>query len=241
MNNKQRLDKILRHMGYGTRKEIKKMLKQEIVSVDGNIIKDSGIHVNPNKSIIMVNGEQVYYKEYIYIMMNKPKDVISASYDLRETTVVDLLSKSYESYQLFPVGRLDKDTEGLLLLTNDGKLSHNLLSPKKHVPKTYYAKIEGSVNAEDVCLFEEGVVLDDGYKTLPAQLIILKEEDHISEIEITIYEGKFHQVKRMFKSLGKQVIYLKRIAMGPLKLDETLGPGMYRELTEKEIDILTDV
>ncbi len=241
MNKKQRLDKILRHMGYGTRKEIKKMLKQEIVSVDGNIIKDSGIHVNPNKSIIMVNGEQVYYNEYIYIMMNKPKDVISASYDLRETTVVDLLSKSYESYQLFPVGRLDKDTEGLLLLTNDGKLSHNLLSPKNHVPKTYYAKIEGSVNAEDVCLFEEGVVLDDGYKTLPAQLIILKEEDHISEIEITIYEGKFHQIKRMFKSLGKQVIYLKRIAMGPLELDETLGPGMYRELTEKEIDILTDV
>jgi len=178
------------------------------------------MQVNPKESVIEVAGEILKYREYIYIMMNKPQGVISATYDNRHRTVIDILPDEYKFFNLFPVGRLDIDTEGLLLLTNDGQLAHELLSPRKHVPKKYYALIDGIVTTKDVDVFREGVVLDDGYKTLPSELFILKSDPY-SEVEIVIYEGKFHQVKRMFEAVGKKVKYLRRIGMGKLKLDET--------------------
>ncbi len=224
-------------MGYGTRKEIKNVVKKGWVLVNQQVVKDSSQHVDPSQDKIMVNGEELVYREYIYVMMNKPQGVISASLDPRVKTVVDLLPDEYQVYEPFPIGRLDKDTEGLLLLSNDGKLSHELLSPKKHIPKTYFAMIDGNVDEKDVALFSEGVVLEDGYKTLPGQLRILKSGEQ-SEIELTIYEGKFHQVKRMFLAVGKTVTYLKRISMGNLKLDESLELGDFRELTAEELEIL---
>ncbi|MBP1943119.1 16S rRNA pseudouridine516 synthase [Bacillus luteolus] len=232
-----RIDKMLSTIGFGSRKEVKALLKSGAVKIEGQIVKDSGKHVNPKEQIVTVHGEPVVYKEFIYLMLNKPPGVISATEDSMHQTVIDLLVMEDAIYEPFPVGRLDKDTEGLLLLTNDGQLSHQLLSPKKHVPKTYFAVIEGEVTNEDVVQFKEGVVLEDGYKTLPADLVILKQGIS-SDIEITITEGKFHQVKRMFEAVGKRVVYLQRIKMGPLSLDETLELGEYRELTEEEVDLL---
>lgn len=232
-----RLDKILANAGFGTRKEMKKLCKLELVRVNGETIKDPSIHVNPYHDEIFVGKDQVSYREWIYLMMNKPPGVISATEDLRDKTVVDLLAENYQRFEPFPVGRLDKDTEGLLILTNDGKLAHQLLSPKKHVPKTYYARIEGVVTEEDIDAFRHGVTLDDGYQTLPGNLVILQSGAY-SEIELTITEGKFHQVKRMFEAVGKKVRYLKRISMGSLKLDTTLALGKYRELTAEEVDLL---
>ncbi len=238
----ERLDKILAHMGYGTRSEIKKLAKAKRVRVNGTIVKDSGTHVDPHRDRIDVDGETVVYRDFIYLMMNKPQGVVSATEDARDRTVLDLLGDAERHFRPFPVGRLDKDTEGLLLLTNDGMLAHQLLSPRKHVPKTYYAEVEGTVDENDEAAFRRGVVLDDGYETLPAKLVVLdvdhKEETPVSRIELTITEGKFHQVKRMFAAVGKKVTYLKRIAMGPLQLDERLVPGKYRELTAEELDKL---
>ncbi|EQG03575.1 pseudouridine synthase family protein, partial [Clostridioides difficile 840] len=231
MAKKQRIDKILSNLGYGSRSEIKKYCKQGSVVVNGSEVSNPGTQVDTENDEILFNGEEVIYREYIYLMMNKPDGYISATTDKYDPTVLDLIDLSYLAFEPFPVGRLDKDTEGLLVLTNDGKLSHRVLSPKKHVPKTYYAKIDGVVTEEDVEAFLEGVVLDDGYKTMPSQLNILKSDDE-SEIELTIHEGKFHQVKRMFESVGKKVVYLKRLSMGNLKLDESLELGEYRELTD---------
>ena len=222
-----RLDKLLANMGYGTRKEVKQLLKQKGVTVDGEIVKDSSMHVNPDSQEVSVFGERVEYTEFIYLMMNKPPGVISATEDHIDKTVIDLLDPLAQHFKPFPVGRLDKDTEGLLLITNDGQLAHNLLSPKKHVPKTYYAKIEGEVTESDIEAFKQGVELDDGYVTKPGELVILSSGPR-SEIELTIQEGKFHQVKRMFESVGKKVTYLKRLSMGSLKLDELLYLGDYR-------------
>lgn len=235
----ERLDKILSNMGFGTRKEVKSIIKSGEVKVNGQILKDSSEHINPQEDEIEVFGEKLNYRKFIYIMMNKPSGVISATEDYYEKTVVDLLDDEYIVFNPSPVGRLDKDTEGLLLLTNDGELNHMLLSPKRHVPKKYFARIEGKVTSEDVKKFKKGVILDDGYKTMPSELNIIKSDD-ISEIEIIIYEGKFHQIKRMFEAVGKKVIYLKRLEMGPLKLDETLKLGEYRELTEEEVNMLKE-
>lgn len=230
----QRIDKVLANLGYGSRKDIKKFCKDGLVKIDGEIIKDSSVYINPEDSEIIIGNEVVNYREFVYIMMNKPQEVISATEDMKDKTVIDLLDTEYNSFNVFPVGRLDKNTEGLLLLTNDGQLAHQLLSPKKQVPKTYYAKVKGTVTEEDIHKFKEGVFIDEEYKTLPAELKILKS-GKISEIELTIYEGKFHQVKRMFKTVGKAVIYLKRLSMGTLKLDNSLDLGEYRELTEEEL------
>jgi len=240
MAKTQRIDKVLANLGYGSRKDIRKMCKDGLVKVDDNIIKDSSLHIDPENSEITIGNEVINYREFVYIMMNKPQDVISATVDKRDQTVVDLLDESYIPFEVFPVGRLDKDTEGLLILTNDGVLAHKLLSPKKHVPKTYYANVEGIVTEEDKAKFQEGVFIDDDYKTLPAELKILKS-DEISEIELTIYEGKFHQVKRMFHAVDKEVIYLKRLSMGPLELDKDLDLGEYRELTEEELNQLKEL
>ncbi|GLY10318.1 pseudouridine synthase [Pseudobacillus badius] len=232
-----RIDKLLANIGYGSRKEVKQLLKAGAVTVNGEAVKDAKTHVDPEKDRIMLYDEEVYYREFIYLMMNKPPGVISATEDVKDETVVDLLEADHAVFQPFPVGRLDKDTEGLLLLTNDGVLAHQLLSPKKHVPKTYFAVIEGEVTEEDTAAFQQGVTLDDGYLTKPGELNILKSGPR-SDIELTITEGKFHQVKRMFEAVGKRVVYLQRISMGPLQLDEELNLGEYRELTEEEVALL---
>ncbi|MGG1518332.1 pseudouridine synthase [Paenibacillus oryzisoli] len=238
----QRLDKILAHVGVGSRSELKRLTKEGAIQVNGVRVKDSGMQVNPERDQITVNGEPVRYREFVYLMMNKPQGVVSATEDNRDRTVVDLLDDDYVPFEVFPVGRLDKDTEGLLLLTNDGKLAHNLLSPRKHVPKTYFARVEWEVNEADREAFAAGVTLDDGYETLPGELVILKTGDAAagipSEIELTIMEGKFHQVKRMFQAVGKTVVYLKRISMGPLQLDASLALGESRELSSDELQAL---
>lgn len=232
-----RIDKLLSNSGFGSRKEVKILLKSKAVEVNGETVRDPKFHVDENTDEISVAGEPVVYREFVYLMMNKPQGVISATEDRFDETVIDLLTEGEQRFEPFPVGRLDKDTEGLLLITNDGKLAHELLSPKKHVDKTYYAKIDSPVTDEDVKAFTQGVVLDDGYETKPAQLHILNSGAE-SEIELTITEGKFHQVKRMFESVGKQVVFLKRLSMGSLTLDDRLAPGKYRELSKEELDTI---
>ncbi|MBW8349282.1 rRNA pseudouridine synthase [Bacillus sp. IITD106] len=234
-----RIDKLLSNIGYGSRKEVKKILKNGQVTVNGTIVKDAKFHVDPLVDSVYLFGEKVQYREFIYLMMNKPAGVISATEDDRDETVIDLLNDDEAVFSPFPVGRLDKDTEGLLLLTNDGKLAHQLLSPKKNVPKTYFAIINSHVTEDDAAAFAKGVTLDDGYETKPGKLNILKSGEY-SDIELTITEGKFHQVKRMFEAVGKKVVYLKRISMGPLLLDDSLGNGEYRELTEEEVQQLKE-
>jgi len=237
MRTTQRLDKVLSNYGFGSRKELKEAFKTGQVLVDGNVAKDPGLHVDPEKSEIVINGDKLCYKKYIYLMMNKPQGVISATEDNVHKTVLDLVPLEYEHFELFPAGRLDIDTEGFVLLTNDGQLAHDILAPKKHVPKRYYAKIEGVVTQEDMASFKEGVVLEDGYKSLPAELEIITS-DEISVIEISIVEGKFHQIKRMFEAVDKKVIFLKRLQMGGLRLDENLKPGELRELRDGELELL---
>ncbi|MEY8744852.1 pseudouridine synthase [Bacillales bacterium AN1005] len=237
-----RLDKILSHMGVGTRSELKKLVKQGRIQVDGKAVKDSGLQVNPDLNVIEVDGERIVYREMIYLMLHKPTGVVSATEDNRDRTVLDLLRKEDRVFNPFPVRRLDKDTEGLLILTNDGPLAHDLLSPRKHVPKTYEARVLGRVVEEDIRQFKAGIQLDDGYKTLPADLTILHHEETdegvYSSISLIIHEGKFHQVKRMFQAVGKRVVYLKRVAMGDLQLADDLPMGSYRELTAEELNIL---
>ncbi|MFS0689172.1 pseudouridine synthase [Sporosarcina sp. 179-K 8C2 HS] len=232
-----RLDKLLANMGFGSRKEVRQLLKKGAVQVNAESVKDAALHVDPENDEVTILGERVVYKEFIYLMLNKPQGVISATEDDRDRTVIDLLDSEYRHFEPFPVGRLDKDTEGFLLITNDGKLAHELLSPKKEVPKTYYAHIDGRVDETDIERFAEGLTLDDGYFTKPGQLRILHSAE-TSEIELTITEGKFHQVKRMFEAVGKRVVYLKRLSMGPLELDTTLSLGEYRELTDEEVAML---
>ncbi len=224
-------------MGYGSRKEVRQLQKKGAVRVNGETEKKPGVNIDTENDLVTVMGEPVVYRKYIYIMMNKPQDVLSATEDGHARTVVDLLDAEFRHFKPFPVGRLDKDTEGFLLLSNDGKLAHNLLSPKKEVPKTYFAKVSGVVTEADIESFAAGVTLDDGYETKPGKLKIIRSGE-TSEIELTITEGKFHQVKRMFETVGKKVVYLKRLSMGPLQLDETLPLGAYRELTEEEVELL---
>ncbi|MBQ6500170.1 MAG: rRNA pseudouridine synthase [Mogibacterium sp.] len=230
-----RLDKYLSDMGAGTRSELKKEIRRSGAIVDGKVVKDPGCTVSPSSHVVF-RGAAVEYEEFVYYMLNKPSGIISASEDDREPTVVDLIDEP-KRRDLFPVGRLDRDTEGLLLITNDGALSHRLLSPKQHVDKVYFVKVSGILNESDVGLFRDGLILTDGLECLPADLKILSvsDEDYISEAEITVREGKFHQVKRMFSSIGAEVIFLKRLSMGPLVLDPELAPGEYRRLTADEL------
>ncbi|WP_050606572.1 pseudouridine synthase [Clostridium niameyense] len=237
----ERLDRVLANLGYGTRKEVKSLIKKGEVQVNGSITKDNGMQVDPEKQDILVFGEKINYRKYIYLMMNKPQGVISATYDNYDETVIDLLEEEHIVFNPFPIGRLDKDTVGLLLITNDGELNHRLTSPKWHVDKIYYAQIDGLVDENDIKKFKKGIILDDGYECFPAKLEIIQAENERSEVKVTIHEGKFHQVKRMFKSVGKNVVYLKREEFGPLKLDKNLEEGEYRELTDNEIKLLKDI
>ena len=234
-----RLDKLLAHCGYGTRKEVKDVIKKGHVSVNGVIIKKDKTQVEPDKDIVEVDGERLVYEEFVYYMLNKPDGFVSATEDNVHRTVIELIDDYYRD-DIFPVGRLDIDTEGLLLITNDGQLSHQLLSPKKHCPKVYYAKIKGEVTQADVEAFKRGITIDDGYLCQSAILNILSVENGNSEIEVEIYEGKFHQVKRMFIAVGKEVTYLKRIKMKNLVLDPSLELGEYRRLTQQELDGLKE-
>ena len=234
----ERLDKIISNLGYGSRKEAKLLAKKGLIEVDGKIIKDSSVNIDPEKSIVKINGEEIFHRKYIYLMMNKPTGVISATHDSKDETVIDLLELDHQIFNPFPVGRLDKDTVGLLLLTNDGDFNHRMISPKWHVDKVYYAKIDKEVNEKDQEAFKKGVVLDDGYKCLEAKLDIISASPEGSEVRITIQEGKYHQVKRMFEARDKKVVYLKREEFGNLILDESLEEGEYRELSDEELAIL---
>ena len=234
----ERLDKIISNLGYGSRKDVKVFARKGIIEVDGVIVKDSAMSFDPEKSVIKVNGEEIVYRTNIYLMMNKPDGVISATRDNKDETVIDLLELNHQVFEPFPIGRLDKDTVGLLLLTNDGELNHRLIAPKWHVDKVYYAKIDKKVDEKDIIAFNKGITLDDGYKCLEAKLEILTSSDEGSEIRLTIQEGKFHQVKRMFEAVEKKVIYLKREEFGGLLLDPDLEEGEYRELTDEELALL---
>lgn len=231
-----RLDKYLADMGIGTRTEVKKLIRQGKVKVDDYIVKSPEQKIDTATQKVSCEGQEIGYEKYEYYMLNKPAGYVSATTDAKDKTVLDLIIDKKRK-DLFPVGRLDKDTEGLLLITNDGDLAHRLLAPKKHVDKLYYAKVEGVVTEEDVRAFAEGVNIGEDEVTRPALLEILRS-DEISEIYLTIQEGKFHQVKRMFEAVGKKVIYLKRISMGTLHLDEDLKLGEYRSLTEEELEHL---
>ena len=231
-----RIDKYLADMGVGTRSEVKKYIRQGKVEVDHMVVKEPEQKVDIETQHITYMGQAIVYESFVYYMLNKPAGVVSATTDEKDKTVLDLIQDKKRK-DLFPVGRLDKDTEGLLLITNDGELAHRLLSPKKHVDKVYYAKVEGAVTEEDQQMFAQGISIGDGEMTKPAKLEILVS-DEISEIRLTIQEGKFHQVKRMFQAVGKNVIYLKRLSMGSLQLDEQLGLGEYRLLTKEEIEQL---
>ncbi len=233
-----RLDKYLADMGIGTRSELKAKIRKGSATVNGSIIKDPGFQV-PAQAIVTFCGQTVSYESNAYYMLNKPAGVISATEDPKLKTVIDLIEESHRT-DLFPVGRLDKDTEGLLLITNDGALSHRLLSPKHHVDKVYYAIISGIVSKQEITAFANGLKVDDDLTAMPADLTILHTDPEkvTSEVEITIREGKFHQIKRMFEAVGMKVMYLKRIKMGSLSLDPALSPGEYRRLTEDEVEAL---
>ena len=232
-----RLDKFISSNTTLSRAEAKKIIKKGIL-INNILIKSPDYKIDEINDQVMVNGNRLVYQKYVYIMMNKPKDTVSATEDAIEKTVVDILKEEDRIYKVFPVGRLDKDTEGLMLLTNDGELAHRLISPKKDVVKKYYVEVSGELKEEYLSIVEAGVMLEDGYKCKTARLEILESNEDKSRANIYITEGKFHQVKRMMKSLETTVTYLKRISIGELILDENLELGEYRHLTNEELDKL---
>lgn len=231
-----RLDKYLAHAGYGTRSEVKKIIQKGLVEVNGVVIKKDDQKIDEENDEIIVSGEKSTYIKHIYLMLHKPAGVISSNYDPSHKTTKDLI-KGYEHYPTFPVGRLDLDTEGLLIITNDGLLAHQLLSPRYHVDKTYYVEFSGEYQSIYTSLFETGVTLEDGYLCMPSRIELLEPQKAL----LTIKEGKYHQVKRMFMVLGMTVTYLKRVSFGPIALDESLLKGQFRPLTEVEVEALKKV
>jgi len=232
-----RLDRFLSECGVGTRTEVKKIIRSGAVAIGGKPVTKPDIHLDVNSDTVTLSGKEVIYRRFIYLMLNKPQGYISATRDGKTPTVMELIPEEYLHFEPFPVGRLDIDTEGFLLLTNDGDLAHRLLAPKKHVPKTYVAQIEKPVTDADIENFADGVVLDDGYKTMPAVLKSLSTTVPYFA-EIIINEGKFHQVKRMFEAIGNKVLYLKRTKMNKLSLDDNLPLGEVRELSDEEMNLL---
>lgn len=226
----ERLDKIISATGKKSRREVREMVRQGRVLVDGKPAPAADMKVDPQTAVILLDGEPLGYEKFTYVMLHKPAGVLTATEDRRQETVLDLLPPELRRRALAPVGRLDKDTEGLLLLTNDGQLAHRLLSPKSHVDKVYYARVDGALEPGDIAAFAAGMTLGDGLECLPAGLEILSP----TEALVTLREGKFHQVKRMLAARGKPVLYLKRLSMGRLRLDPALAPGAWRMLTEEE-------
>ncbi|UXR70939.1 pseudouridine synthase [Staphylococcus sp. IVB6240] len=225
-----RIDKFLANMGVGTRSEVKNLLKKGQVVVNDVVIKSPKQQIDPISDQVEVAGDRIIYEPFVYLMLNKPAGVISATEDDRHQTVIDLID-GYDHLDLFPVGRLDKDTEGLLLITNDGNFNHRIMSPNKHVPKRYFAELAHAVDKSAIQRFEEGITLKEGLLQ-PAHLEILP---NTNQALVTITEGKYHQVKRMFHEVDNEVVYLKREAIGQLELDPLLHLGEYRKLTEKEL------
>lgn len=236
-----RLDKLLAHTGYGTRKEVKQIITNGWVDINGQTVKKVGFQVDIKNDVVTVDGQAVQYQKYHYYIMNKPEGIISATEDHYHETVIDWLGPDYAHLDLFPVGRLDIDTTGLLLLTNNGQLAHQLLSPKREVPKRYFAVVNGIVEEKDIDKFAKGLDLGD-FVTQPSQLTILNvdEAKNQSRIEVVIHEGKFHQVKRMCEKINCEVIQLQRLSMGPLMLPDDLPIGEFRPLNEDERILLED-
>lgn len=230
-----RLDKFLSDMKCATRSQLKKDIRAGLVTVNGEIVRQSDYAVDEKQDKICYKGNVYEYEKFVYYMLNKPAGVVSATEDKREKTVVDLL-KDIGRNDLFPMGRLDKDTEGLLIMTNDGVLAHELLSPTKHVEKVYECTLAVPFDGIQKEALEKGVDIGEKKLTMPAKVVILEEK----KIALTIMEGKFHQVKRMLQAVGNEVIYLKRVCMGGLALDESLQPGQYRKLTSKEVMLLQE-
>ncbi|MGX0035648.1 16S rRNA pseudouridine516 synthase [Staphylococcus auricularis] len=228
-----RLDKFLANMGIGTRTEVKQYLKKGQVTVNDQLQKSPKLQINPEEDVICVNGEQVTYTDYVYLMLNKPQDVISATEDTQHRTVIELIPE-YQHLSLFLVGRLDRDTEGLLLITNDGQFNHDIMSPGKHVAKTYAVTSKRPITDEDIQRFSEGIELSDG-EAQPAQL---EKSDTDLKSFVTLYEGRYHQVKRMFHAIDNEVTALKRVRIGQLELDPDLEPGAYRHLTDQDLDLI---
>ncbi len=235
----ERLDKVIASQGKFSRSEVKKLVKGGRVTVDGVTVKSADMKVSAEESVIAVDGETVGYKKHIYIMLNKPQGVISASNDRSQKTVVDLVPEELFRQGLFPAGRLDGDTRGFVLITDDGDFAHRILSPKNHILKTYHATLERPVSDEDIVKFREGIELKDGTLCLEAQVRMLESEPPVAEIKI--HEGKYHQVKRMFAALGNKVVDLRRVKMGNLPLDESLSEGQCREITDEELKMITEV
>ena len=229
----ERLDKYLASRGSGTRKEVQKLIKSGAVTVDGSVCKTIDRKIDAEDTSVLVNGQPVGEK-FIYIMMNKPAGVVSATEDKRDKTVIDILPDDLKRRGLFPAGRLDKDTEGLLIITNDGDFAHRMLSPKKHVEKRYIAIVDGAINSETIKRFEQGIELSDGYNCMPAKLELTAKNDKNVGM-VTICEGKFHQVKRMFAACGLNIVHLQRISIGNLYLDSNLPIGDCKSLTNLEI------
>ena len=230
----ERLDKLLAGTGKWSRREVKALVRQGLVRVDGRLAASAEDKLDPAAAVITVAGETISLRRFTYVMLHKPAGVLTATEDRKQPTVLDLLPPELRRIGLAPVGRLDKDTEGLLLLTNDGELAHRLLSPKYHVDKRYLARVDGELSAADAEAFARGMTLGDGLECLPAGLEVLPDRVCI----VTLREGKFHQVKRMLAARGAPVLYLKRLSMGPLVLEDTLAAGAYRLLRAEEISAL---
>lgn len=228
-----RLDKFLCEMNIGTRSQVKDYIKHGDVTVNSSTVKKPDMKIDEHNDKIGFRGEELSFEKYVYYMLNKPAGVVSATKDNTADTVLSLIRDNTRK-DIFPVGRLDKDTEGLLIITNDGELAHRLLSPKKHVDKTYLVKVSSPVSPDDAERLETGTDIGDDKPTAPAKVKILSDE----QILLTIHEGRFHQVKRMLQAVDNKVIYLKRISFGKITLDESLNPGEYRRLTEKEVELL---
>ena len=233
----QRLDKLISSQGIITRSEAQKLIKNGCVRVDGIIVKDRGFHIDAEKSQVSINGELFSVSKFIYIMLNKPKGVVSATSDGKEKTVIDLVPAELKRKNLFPAGRLDITTTGFVLITDDGDFAHRILSPKNHIEKTYEARLAQRVNEEMLRTVADGITLKDGTECLPAKLKIL-EDTETPLVEIKICEGKYHQIKRMFAAAGNGVIELRRTRMGLLDLDEALSDGECRLLSEKEVNLI---
>lgn len=236
-----RLDKYLCDMQEGTRSTVKELIRKKHVSVNGSVVVRPEFKLDTENDIVCVDNRQIGYADYEYYMLNKPKGVVSATSDSKDKTVIDIICDRKRG-DLFPVGRLDKDTEGLLIITNDGEMAHYLLSPKHHVDKTYTATVKGHIPVSCVSQFAKGLVVDSEFTAMPAllEIIAYDTKTDTTNINITIKEGKYHQIKRMFTAIGSEVIYLKRLSMGGLKLDNTLKAGEYRALTKEEIHILKE-
>jgi 16S rRNA pseudouridine516 synthase len=235
----ERLDKLIASQGKLSRSDVKKMVKSGRVTVDGAVVKSADIKVDAEKAVIAVDGKALNYKKHIYIMLNKPQGVISASNDKTQKTVIDLVPPELYRDGLFPAGRLDGDTVGFVLITDDGDFAHRILSPKNHIMKTYHATLRSPLTEEDISAFKNGIELSDGTLCLEAEVRMLEKTDEpIAEVKIC--EGKYHQVKRMFAALGNKVLYLKRVRMGGLDLDESLEEGQCREITAEEMLLLSE-